>query len=70
MNYEWMVNDIKIDREYASNWAEEVKFLSQNGIKYSFVKTVDDVTVWKYKKNEMLFSLLSKFYANVYTTKA
>ena len=57
---------IKVDREYGSTWFEEVDFLMKHGIRYTFVKEVDQVTVWKFKKNENLFLALAEFYKNVY----
>lgn len=38
----------------------------KHGIRYTFVKEVDQVTVWKFKKNENLFLALAEFYKNVY----
>lgn len=61
------VSKIYIDKEYQTNWYEEVNYLSQHGIRYSFVKNVDGVTIWKYKKNVELFKNLMNFYENVYS---
>ena len=36
----------------------------KHGIRYTFVKEVDQVTVWKFKKNENLFLALAEFYGN------
>lgn len=59
---------MKLDQEYACNWAEEMKYLSSQGIKYTFVKTTDDgITIWKYKKSPKLFKALSDFYCGVYS---
>lgn len=58
---------LKIDREYSTNWSEECKYLLEHEIRYVFVKNIDGVTTWKYKKNEELFLTLAEFYANVYT---
>lgn len=55
-----------MDFEYSTNWYEEVKFLSNRGIRYAFVKPVEDATVWKYKKCAELFSALAEFYNEVY----
>ena len=60
------INEVKIDPEYNCVWAEENSYLSDHGIKYTFVKTVNGVTVWKYRKNERLFKTLADFYKNVY----
>ena len=59
---------MKIDHEYACNWAEEMKYLTSQGIRYVFVKTMNDgLTVWKYKKSSRLFSALAEFYSGVYS---
>ncbi len=58
---------LKIDREYSTTWSEECKYLLEHGIRYTFVKEINGVTTWKYKKNEQLFAALTEFYANVYT---
>ena len=58
---------IKVDTEYSCTWNMEQEFLTSKGIRYTFVKTVDGVTVWKYKKTTLLFEALSEFYGNVYT---
>ena len=59
---------IKVDTEYSCTWNMEQEFLTSKGIRYTFVKTVDGVTVWKYKKTTLLFDALSEFYGNVYTS--
>lgn len=61
------VNKVKLDREYSCVWIEELKWLSEHGIKYTFVKEVNGVTIWKYKKNSELFHALAEFYDEVYT---
>lgn len=59
---------LKIDKEYSCVWTDELNYLTQHGIKYTFVKTVDGITVWKFKKNFQLFSALADFYKNVYSS--
>lgn len=59
---------IKVDTEYSCTWNMEQEYLSSKGIRYTFVKTIDGVTVWKYKKTTLLFDTLSEFYGNVYTS--
>ncbi len=59
---------IKVDTEYSCTWNMEQEFLTSKGIRYTFVKTVDGVTIWKYKKTTLLFDVLSEFYGNVYTS--
>lgn len=54
---------MKFDKEYSTQYWKEVKFLEDNGVKYTFVKTLENgVSVFKYKKNSELFRLLSIFY--------
>lgn len=48
-------------------WAEEFSFLTKHGIRYAFAKTIDGVSVWKFKKTEELFRTLAAFYSNVYS---
>ena len=57
----------KIDHEYACVWVDEFNYLKKHGIKYTFVKIIDGVTVWKFKKNSTLFNKLAEFYKNVYS---
>nr|DAN52315.1 MAG TPA: hypothetical protein [Caudoviricetes sp.] len=54
-----------IDKEYSTSWITEVVYLNDNGIRYTFVKTIDGVTVYKYKKCKKLFDSLSKLYRNL-----
>lgn len=58
---------IKIDQEYSCVWYEEFDYLIKHGLMYTFVKTIDGVTVWKFKKTERLFLILADFYSNVYS---
>jgi len=44
-----------------------MQYLLNNGIRYTFVKTENGITIWKYKKNMELFSSLSDFYKEVYS---
>lgn len=59
---------LKVDTEYSCTWNTEQEFLASKGIRYTFVKTIDGVTTWKYKKTTLLFDALSEFYGNVYTS--
>lgn len=52
----------KYDHEYQTEWIKEKEYLSQNGIRYTFVKLIDGVSVYKYEKTETLFNLLAQFY--------
>ena len=53
----------KCDKEYSTQWVEEMKFLLEHNIKYSFVKTINGITTYKYTKTSELFNLLEIFYA-------
>lgn len=52
----------KFDREYPVTFIKEKQFLDSCGIKYTFVKEVDGITTYKYKKTPFLFECLSIFY--------
>ena len=55
---------------YGPRPLEEVKkyiwqltnFLREKGIRYSFVKVLNGITTYKYKKTEELFKALTEFY--------
>lgn len=52
----------RLDNEYRTESSHEVCYLSECGIKYTFVKKEDGVTVWKYKKTKELGRALTKFW--------
>lgn len=52
----------KFDKEYSTQYVPEMKYLKNNGIKYSFVKNVNGVTTYKYTKTPELFNALVSFY--------
>ena len=54
----------KFDKEYATQYLQETAFLKDKGIKYTFVKTVNGLTTYKYKKTKELFDALSEFYSD------
>lgn len=58
------MNDRKFDKEYATQWTLEYMYLKECGIKYTFVKTENGITTWKYEKNYHLFDALKNFYKN------
>ena len=60
------INNIKIDREYAAKWYPEVDYLLKHGVRYTFVKGEQGITVWKFVKTPELFLQLSHFYETVY----
>jgi hypothetical protein len=50
------------DKEYASQWIPECTYLREHGIRYTFVKTIEGITTYKYEKNANLFETLAEFY--------
>lgn len=52
------------DSEYKTEFLREVRFLTEKGIKYTFVKKTQDygVSQFKYKKTPALFAALVEFY--------
>ena len=52
----------KFDKEYSTQYTPEMKFLLEQGIKYTFVKDIDGVTTYKYEKTPKLFKALEIFY--------
>lgn len=53
------------DREYATSYRSEVKWLAKHGIRYEFVKEVNSICIYKYKKNSELYAVLSDFYKHL-----
>lgn len=55
------------DKEYATQWTREVKFLEDKGINYVYAKKNDKypVTKYKYTKTPELFLALAEFYNQV-----
>ena len=56
---------MKIDKEYACMSSAEQIYLSDHGIRYTFVKVESGVTIYKYKKTKRLFEALSKYYGEI-----
>ena len=52
----------KFDSEYSTQYIKEMQYLLQNNIKYTFVKDIDGITTYKYKKTPELFRILEIFY--------
>ena len=50
------------DKEYSTTYMREKLFLDSCGIRYEFVKKVDGITYYKYKKTSHLYRCLSVFY--------
>lgn len=56
---------MKFDKEYSTQYIDEMNFLRKKGIKYTWVYMNEDgVTVWKYKKEKKLWDALSEMYSN------
>jgi hypothetical protein len=56
---------MKFDKEYQTQFLQEVSYLSQLGIRYVFVKTDSQgIRIYKYTKDEKLFEALMNFYKN------
>jgi hypothetical protein len=51
------------DKEYSSQYPKEMKYLESVGIRYDFVKDINGITTYKYKKSQELFLALASFYA-------
>lgn len=51
------------DKEYSCQFVDEMKYLKSKGIKYTFVKSINGITTYKYAKTSELFSALTIFYA-------
>lgn len=59
-----MDNKKGYDIEYQTQWREEVDFLKNVGIRYTFVKkNQEGISIYKYKKDSELFKQLAIFYA-------
>lgn len=50
------------DNEYWCMSTAEYVYLREHGIKYTFVKVSNGVTIYKYTKTAKLFQVLSHFY--------
>lgn len=53
----------KFDKEYSTQYVDEMKFLKSKHIYYDFVKEINGLTTYKYKKTSRLFEALMFFYA-------
>lgn len=53
----------KFDAEYSTQRVDEMKFLLSRGIRYTFVKKINDVDTYKYTKTPKLFIELIEFYS-------
>ncbi|TCT16377.1 hypothetical protein EDC18_102396 [Natranaerovirga pectinivora] len=55
----------KWDKEYCTQFLDEVDYLANKGIKYVFVKRIDGVRNYKYTKTPELFEALAVFYKTI-----
>jgi len=60
-------NISKFDKEYSTQWNYERDYLESIGVKYTFVKEINGISTYKYKKNSELFKALSSFYMEIET---
>ena len=56
---------MKFDKEYSTSFVEEMLFLREKGIRYTWVYLNEDrVSVWKNKKKKRLWDALSEMYSD------
>lgn len=56
---------MKFDKEYSTSFIDEMQFLREKGIRYTWVYINEEkVSVWKYKKEKRLWDALSELYSN------
>lgn len=53
---------MKKDNEYWCMSTPEQIYLRDHGVRYTFIKVEDGVTIYKYAKSAKLFRVLSRFY--------
>jgi glutaredoxin-related protein len=58
-----VINVKQFDKEYSTQYTPEMKYLESIGIKYNFVKVINEVNTYKYSKTPELFHALEIFYA-------
>jgi len=56
---------MKFDKEYGTQWDQEVKYLSSKGIEPVFIKKDSLIRTYKYIKTKELFDALTGFYKNI-----
>lgn len=57
-----MLGISKFDKEYSTQFKHEVEHLKACGIYYTFVKTIDNISTYKFTKSKALFEALALFY--------
>lgn len=58
-----MEKNLKWDKEYATNYLQEVRFLEGNNIRPTFIREENGLKTFKFEKTPQLFKLLEIFYA-------
>lgn len=58
-----IIYETKFDKEYQTQFFSEVCYLTDKGIRYAFVKKVNGLITYKYKKTKELFEALAEFYS-------
>ena len=56
---------MKFDKEYGTQWDQEVKYLLSKGIEPVFIKKDSLIRTYKYIKTKELFDALTGFYKNI-----
>jgi len=56
---------MKFDKEYGTQWDQEVNYLLSKGIEPVFIKRDSLIRTYKYIKTEELFNALTEFYKNL-----
>lgn len=57
-----MIDKKWFDMEYSTQVKQEVEFLKKCGIRYTYVKRINKIPVYKYTKTEKLFDALKVYY--------
>lgn len=57
-----IIYETKFDKEYQTQYFSEVCWLTEHGIRYTFVKKVNGLITYKYEKTAELFETLTEFY--------
>jgi hypothetical protein len=53
---------VKFDKEYSTQFKDEVEYLKSIGIRYTFVKDISGISTYKYTRTPALFYALASFY--------
>jgi len=57
------IYETKFDKEYQSQYLAEINYLTEMGIRYTFVKKINGLITYKYEKTKELFEALAEFYS-------